>query len=120
MLVDRRREPRVESDLTVVIWGIDSYGLPFSQSALARNISVSGALLSGLERVLRCGDLIKIQYGKHCARYRVIWTRDSGNREKIRAAVQRLKTDACPWAEQPAPATPAADHEDRKVSAAPA
>ncbi|HXY15254.1 MAG TPA: hypothetical protein VEI26_12200 [Terriglobales bacterium] len=97
MTVDRRREPRTEPDLAVIIWGIDSQGLPFAQTALARNISGQGALLSGLTQLLRCGDLIAIQYRKSRARFRVVWTRDTANGDKIRAAVQRLESDECPW-----------------------
>jgi hypothetical protein len=100
MTVDRRREPRVESNLRVLIWGIDAQGLPFAQSALARNISGHGALLSGIEQVLRCEDLIVIQYGKKRARFRVVWTRNSDNGEKVRAAVQRLEAEQCPWEEE--------------------
>jgi len=100
MPVERRREPRMESYLPVVIWGIDAEGLPFSQSALARNISGSGALLCGVERVLRCGDMIRVQYKTNRARYRVIWSRDSDNGEKVRAAVERFKADPCPWEDQ--------------------
>jgi hypothetical protein len=100
MQVDRRREPRVEPNLRVLIWGIDAQGLPFAQSALARNISRQGALLSGIEQVLRCEDLIVIQYGKKRARFRVVWTRNSDNGEKVRAAVQRLEAEQCPWEEE--------------------
>jgi hypothetical protein len=100
MQVDRRREPRLESNLPVLIWGIDARGLPFAQKALARNVSGRGALLSGIEQVLRCGDLIVIQYGKNRARFRVVWTRDSANGEKVRAAVQRLEAEECPWREE--------------------
>ena len=100
MQVDRRREPRVESDLPVLIWGIDAQGLPFTQSALARNISGHGALLWGIEQLLRCADLIVVQYGKKRARFRVVWTRDSANGEKVRAAVQRLEAEECPWEEE--------------------
>jgi len=100
MQIDRRREPRVESNIPVLIWGIDARGLPFTQSALARNISWRGALLLGIEQLLRCGDLIAIQYGKKHARFRVVWTRDFANGEKVRAAVQRLETEECPWKDE--------------------
>ncbi|HXZ32671.1 MAG TPA: hypothetical protein VEH30_10350 [Terriglobales bacterium] len=100
MEVDRRREPRVESNLDVLIWGIDAQGLPFAQTALARNISGQGALLCGIKQVLRCGDPIVIQYGKERARFRIVWTRDSANGQKIRAAVQKLEADECPWKDE--------------------
>ena len=104
MTVDRRREPRVESNFPVLIWGIDARGLPFAQKALARNISSQGALLCGIEHVLRCGDLIVVQYGKKRARFRVVWTRDSSHGEKVRAAVQRLEAEQCPWKDEIQPA----------------
>jgi len=65
-----------------------------------RNISGHGALLWGIEQLLRCGDLIVVQYGKKRARFRVAWTRDSANGEKVRAAVQRLESEECPWEEE--------------------
>lgn len=100
MPVDRRREPRVESNLSVLIWGIDAQGLPFAQSALARNVSGQGALIAGVAQPLRCGDLIVIQYGKKRAKFRVVWTRDSRNGDKVRAAVQKLENESCPWEEE--------------------
>ncbi|SRR5579884_3431319 len=97
---DRRREPRKSSELSVLIWGIDADGLPFAQSAVARNISRQGALLSGVCEPLRCGDPIVIQLGKRQARFRVIWSRDSKDAEKILAAVQKLENQQCPWEDQ--------------------
>ncbi len=99
-MIDRRQEPRAESSLRVQIWGLDAQGLRFSQDAIARNISGSGALLSGVERQLRSGDLIGLQYGDLRARFRVVWMRESGNGEKIRVAVQKLETETCPWQEE--------------------
>ena len=39
----------VSSDLSVRIWGMAANGQTFSQHIRARNISISGALFSGLE-----------------------------------------------------------------------
>ncbi len=100
MTVDRRREPRVEANLPVLLWGIDAQGLPFAQTALARNISRQGALLTGLTQALRYGDPVVIQYGKNRARFRVVWTRNIENGDKIRAAVQKLESDQCPWKDE--------------------
>jgi hypothetical protein len=95
MTIDRRREPRLESNLEVLVWGIDAKGMPFAQTALARNISRQGALLSGLRQVLRCGDLIAVQYRRERARFRVVWTRSDG--DDTQAAVQKLEHQQCPW-----------------------
>jgi hypothetical protein len=99
-MFDRRREPRVRSSLTVLIWGVDVEGTRFSQSALARNISQHGALLTGINWELRSGDLMAVQHREIRARFRVVWTRNSGSEEKTLAAVQRLDADTCPWLEE--------------------
>jgi len=99
-VIDRRREPRIESSLSVLIWGLDAQGLRFAQPAFARNISGNGALLSGVECLVRPGDLIGVQHGAKRARFRVVWARDSGNGEKIRVAVQKLESEGCPWPEE--------------------
>jgi hypothetical protein len=94
---DRRREPRIETDLALVVWGVDTKGDRFLQEARARDISVSGALLSGLDAELRSGDVIGIPYAGKKARYRVVWVRYSGTNKKIQAAVHRFSSDECPW-----------------------
>jgi len=100
MTVDRRREPRAESNLAVLVWGTDAQGLPFAQTALARNISGQGALLVGINQTLRYGDLIVVQYQKLRARFRLVWTRNTANVDKTVAAVQKLEGDPCPWQDQ--------------------
>jgi len=95
--MDRRREHRVPSDLPLTIWGIDVRGERFLQEARARDISLSGALLSGLDTDLRSGDVIGILYAGRKARFRVVWTRYDGTGEKMQAAVHRDPADDCPW-----------------------
>lgn len=99
-MLDRRREPRLGLNLTVLVWGIDSEGRRFSQSAGARNISQNGALLTGITWTLRAGDLIAVQHREKRARYRVVWSRGSNTEEKTLAAVQKLEGDVCPWIEE--------------------
>ena len=96
---DRRREPRIDADLPLTVWGIDTRGDRFLQQAYARDISLSGALLSGLDAELRSGDVIGILYAGKKARYRVVWVRESGNGLKVQAAVHRIARDECPWKE---------------------
>jgi hypothetical protein len=95
--IDRRREPRSEVDLALTVWGVDTRGERFLQEAHARDISMSGALLSGLDAELRSGDVIGILYAGKKARYRVVWVRESGSSRKVQAAVHRLEADECPW-----------------------
>ena len=96
---DRRREPRILSDLPLQVWGVDNRGERFLQSARARDISLTGALLSGLDTDLRSGDVIGILYAGRKARFRVIWVRYDENGDKMLVAIHRLAEDACPWQE---------------------
>src|ERR1700741_1034187 len=101
-----RREPLIEANLVLTVWVVDTRGDRFLQEARARNISLSGALLSGLDAELRSGDVIGILYAGKKARYRVVWVRQSDNGLKVQAAIHRLSADECPWkellAEEPA------------------
>jgi len=94
---DRRREPRTDVDIVLTVWGVDTRGDRFLQEARAREISLSGALLSGLDSELRSGDVIGILYAGKKARYRVVWVRQSGTSHKVQAVVHRFTTDECPW-----------------------
>jgi hypothetical protein len=96
---DRRQEGRTPIEIPVRIWGVDAKGVRYSQSASARNISLGGALISGIDFGLRPGDLIGIQRGPSQARYRVVWSRDSEGPNKNQAAVQKLEGSDCPWKE---------------------
>ena len=112
--IDRRREPRKPLDLLLLVWGVDTQGERFLQEAHARDISLSGALLSGLGVDLKSGDVIGILYGKKKARYRVVWVRYDEMGDKMQAAVHRLESDACPWldllTEEATESSPATDH----------
>jgi len=95
--VERRHEPRSQADLGLLVWCIETKGARFLQEARAREISLSGALLSGLDAELSPGDVIGILYAGKKARYQVIWVRESGPGHKIQAAVYRIAPDECPW-----------------------
>ena len=97
--IDRRREPRTDINLGLTVWGVDTRGDRFLQEARAREISLGGALLLGLDAELRSGDVIGILYAGKKARYRVVWVRDSGTSDKVQAAVHRFAPDECPWKE---------------------
>lgn len=94
---DRRREQRTRRELPPMVWGVDARGERFLQEARARDISLSGALLSGLDADLKSGDVIGILFGKKKARYRAVWIRYDGTGDKMQVAVHRLEADECPW-----------------------
>jgi hypothetical protein len=94
---ESRPDPRIETNLQVRVWGMAANGRTFSQYVRARNISVSGALFSGLENELKVGDVIGVQYGERKSRCRVIWVMDAGPVQKIQAGVQIVSDQDCPW-----------------------
>ncbi len=96
---DNRQERRTSADLTVQVWGADIDGVRFAQAAVARNISARGALLLGIERTLRSGDLIRIQHRNRSARFRVVWVKRCAPTESPEVAVQRIAAEQCPWQE---------------------
>ena len=97
--IDRRSEPRTHANFAVTVWGVDTRGERFLQEAQVRDISFNGALLSGIEADLRCGDVIGLLYLSRKARYRVVWVRYDDMGDKIQAAIHRMEEDPCPWDE---------------------
>jgi hypothetical protein len=96
-IVDRRHESRTLVDLPLTVWGIDTKGERFLQETRAYDISLNGALLTGIDAHLSSGDVIGILYAGRKARYRVIWIRYDATGDKMQAAVHRIAPDACPW-----------------------
>ena len=94
---DRRHEPRTPTDLPLQVWGVDTRGERFLQSARARDISLRGALVSGLDTDLRSGDVIGVLYAGRKARFRVVWVRYDESGDKMLVAIHRFAADACPW-----------------------
>jgi hypothetical protein len=117
---DRRREHRSEVDLPLQVWGVDTQGERFLQNARARDVSLSGALLSGLDAELTSGDVIGILFAGKKARFRVVWIRYDHAGEKMQAAVHRFDADECPWlallSEEPAATQPGITAPDPKPS----
>jgi hypothetical protein len=96
--MEQRSEPRRDERLVVTINGRDNHGQFFTQEAVASSLSTSGALLSGMCREVRPGDLIWVEHAGTKSRFRVVWLRDSESHQLIQAAVHLLKEELCPWA----------------------
>ena len=96
-MIERRCEPRTPVDIELLIWGVDARGERFLQEARARDVSLRGALLSGVDIEVRPGDLIGILYSGKSARFRVVWIRYDGAGDKMQVAVHRVEADPCPW-----------------------
>jgi hypothetical protein len=70
---------------------------PFFQSAVAQNISSTGACIYGIEQELKVGDVIGVQYETKKARCKVIWVVEAGGLRKIQIGVQLVVDQECPW-----------------------
>ncbi|HET6842699.1 MAG TPA: PilZ domain-containing protein [Candidatus Angelobacter sp.] len=70
--MSRRREPRVEMNMDVTVWGMDRYGKPFVQHARTLNATRGGARLLGIDCVAQ-GETVGIQHAGEKSRFRVVW-----------------------------------------------
>jgi hypothetical protein len=96
--MEHRTEPRRDTSLVVTIRGMDNTGQPFTQNVVASSISGKGALLSGISRPMRSGDLLWVEHGSRKFRFKIVWVRNSETPQLIQAAVHLLDTEHCPWA----------------------
>ena len=92
-----RREARVPVDLELRVWGMGADGRVFSQPARTGNVSIGGALLTGIEHDLKIGDTIGVQRGEKKARCKVVWAINTESMQKIQVGVQLLRKHECPW-----------------------
>jgi len=110
--------PRATLDLRIRVWGMGADNRPFNQTANAQNVSATGACICGLERELKVGDVIGVQYETKKARCKVIWVMEAGGLKKIQVGVQLVVDQECPWLSQlPVEMRsnlPAARHDNRR------
>jgi hypothetical protein len=95
--MEHRHEPRRKERLVVTIKGRDNTGHFFNEQVVASRISNSGALLSGLSRHVRSGDVISVAYGGKKSRFKIVWIRDSESHHLVQAAIHLMKAESCPW-----------------------
>lgn len=76
---NRRRLDRSRAVLPVRISGNDISGDSYSELVHTLDVSRTGVRLGSVRRQLEVGSLIVIQYRKHKAEFRVIWTRPLGS-----------------------------------------
>ncbi|HEY6767220.1 MAG TPA: PilZ domain-containing protein [Candidatus Sulfotelmatobacter sp.] len=89
--------PRATLDLKVRVWGMGANDQPFFQSAVAQNISTTGACIYGIERELKVGDVIGVQFETRKARCKIVWIVDAGGLKKMQVGVQLVSGQECPW-----------------------
>jgi hypothetical protein len=97
--MDLRNEPRSKNSLIVRIQARNRTGEAFTEQVLATRLSHSGALLSGVSRPMRSGDLLWVEHAGKRSRFKVVWVRDSETPDLIQAAIHLMKAEPCPWAD---------------------
>jgi hypothetical protein len=89
--------PRATLDLRIRVWGMGANDQLFHQNVTAKNASLTGACITGLEHALKVGDVIGIQYETKKARCKVIWVMEAGVSKKFQVGVQLVAEQECPW-----------------------
>jgi len=100
-MIERRKESRFHLSVPVKVSGIDDAGEPFAIEVMARSLSRSGALLTGLEVELRCGDMLVLDYEGRRAHFRIVWFLNLGPRLGAEVAIHKSNREPCPWADLP-------------------
>ena len=90
-VMDRRQSPRIEVQLPVQVWGMDTHGQPFTNSALVTNMSSGGLVIQGVRRKVRAGEILDVQMGQERAQFRVVWV---GSQSTCELGLQRITAHA--------------------------
>jgi len=95
--MDRRRSPRVGAHLPVRVWGVDAHDLPFMQLASVKNLSGTGAVIHGMRRQMRPGEILEVQMDREKTQFRVVWTGMPGTQAAGEIGLQRLVSEPYLW-----------------------
>lgn len=95
--MDRRRNPRVTAFLPVRVWGVDAHSLPFLQQARVKNFSGGGAVIQGLCRQVKPGEILEVQSDEGKAQFRVVWVGKLGGRRDGEIGIQSLPSEPDIW-----------------------
>ena len=93
----KRRDPRIEIKLPVLLTGIDSKGRPLDQRVTTVNISRRGALLEGIHGVLSPGAKISLARGTKKEEFCVTWVMDDATPAGSRIGVAALDPHTTFW-----------------------
>jgi hypothetical protein len=95
--MDRRRSPRVSAHLPVRVWGVDAHDLPFMQMASVKNLSATGAVIQGMRRRVRPGDILEVQLDREKAEFLVVWAGMPGSHSDGEIGLRNLASEPCLW-----------------------
>lgn len=93
----KRRDPRIDVALPVLLTGVDVSGRPLSQRVMTVNISRRGALLEGIHGELKFGDKISLTRSGKKEEFRVAWVRDADTPEGACIGVAAVDQNTTFW-----------------------
>ena len=90
----KRRDPRIDVTLPVLLNGIDENGRPLNQRVTTMNVSRRGALLEGVHGRLRPGDRVTLTRGQKQEMFRVAWVGEPGTPGDGQIGVSALESNS--------------------------
>ena len=95
--MDRRQSTRVAAYYPVRVWGLDAHAFPFIQLARVKNISAGGAVLQGVQQMIRPGEILDVQFGEDKAQFRVVWVGKLGTDRQGEIGLECLPSEPYIW-----------------------
>jgi hypothetical protein len=67
------------------------------QLASIRNISSTGAVVQGISRQVRPGEILEMQLGEEKSEFRVVWVGRKGTEREGEIGLESLAAEPCLW-----------------------
>ena len=93
----KRRDPRINIVLPVLLSGVDASGRPLDQRVITVNISRRGALLEGIHGELAQGAKVSLARGTSKEEFRVAWVEDDEASSGARIGVAAVDPNSSFW-----------------------
>jgi hypothetical protein len=100
-----RREMRLGIALPVRLSGVDRNGKSFELEATTVDVTVSGARLSGITRLIQPGSTLVLKHRSSQAKVNVIWVGKPGSRTEDHIGIEAVKGGQLNWG-RPMPRIP--------------
>jgi hypothetical protein len=93
----KRRDPRIDIALPVLLNGVDVSGRPLSQRVMTVNISRRGSFLEGVHGLLKIGDQVSLTRSGKKEEFRVAWVRDEDAPTGAKIGVAAVDPNSTFW-----------------------
>jgi hypothetical protein len=96
-MFQQQPERAISVNLQVRVFGTDSIGKPFIQYVSARNLSRNGAVICGLDQILRVGDIVGVSLEQKKARFRIALAIPAAQGKAVDFELEMQDGQECPW-----------------------